>query len=43
MTENLQIKINTNISELKDKISQFEKLAKEIESFEFEFTISDTQ
>lgn len=39
MTEKLELKINTNIDELKSKINQFEKLAKEIESFEFTFQL----
>lgn len=37
MTEKLDLKINTNIDELKDKICQLEKLVKEIENFELTF------
>ncbi|AQS93981.1 hypothetical protein BXQ17_07865 [Polaribacter sp. BM10] len=40
MTEKLELKINTNIDELKSKINQFEKLAEEIENFKLEITHS---
>lgn len=43
MTEKLELKINTNIDELKSKINQFTKLAEEIENFKLEITHSNVE
>ena len=43
MTEKLELKINTNIDELKSKINQFTKLAEEIENFKLEITHSNAK